>query len=119
MAKRSLLRLVLCKILHAVIHGVYSFCRNAAGAWAADIAQMAGIDLPVEPRSRFNNCGGISERWAHRSRSVFSFHCKDETFGSSCPLVVDPSGVYFRPEVTCHTPVWDVAPAHCECLCFE
>lgn len=65
---------------------------NAAGAWAADIAQMAGIDLPVEPRSR----------------SVFSFHCKDETFGSSCPLVVDPSGVYFRPEgrgfITGHTP---------------
>lgn len=54
---------------------------NAAGPRAADVARMAGIeDLPVRPRRRF----------------VYRIHCREPLPG--CPLVVDPSGVYFRPE---------------------
>ncbi len=53
---------------------------NAAGPWAARIAAMAGIELPVEARRR----------------SVFVFACPERI--EPCPLVVDPSGVWFRPE---------------------
>jgi FAD-dependent oxidoreductase domain-containing protein 1 len=54
---------------------------NAAGPRADEVAQMAGIrDLPVRPRKRF----------------VYRIHCRESLPG--CPLVVDPSGVYFRPE---------------------
>ncbi len=54
---------------------------NAAGAQAARVASMAGIeDLPVHSRKRF----------------VFLFKCLTQL--PNCPLVVDPSGVYFRPE---------------------
>ena len=54
---------------------------NAAGPWAAEIAAMAGIDLPVEARRR----------------SVFVFDVeRDAPVGS--PLVIDTSGVWFRPE---------------------
>lgn len=54
---------------------------NAAGPRAAEVARMAGIhDLPVRPRKRF----------------VYRIHCREALPG--CPLVVDPSGVYFRPE---------------------
>ena len=53
---------------------------NAAGARAADVAAMADIALPVAPRKR----------------QVFVFECRTEIPG--CPLVIDPSGMYFRPE---------------------
>lgn len=53
---------------------------NAAGPHAGAVAAMAGVDLPVAPRKR----------------QVFVFSCRTELPG--CPLVVDPSGVYFRPE---------------------
>ena len=54
---------------------------NAAGPWAAQIAKLAGIsNLPVHPRKRF----------------VYTFDCHEEI--ENCPLVLDPSGVYFRPE---------------------
>lgn len=54
---------------------------NAAGSNAAEIAEMAGIQvLPVRSRKRF----------------VFAFECGIKM--PNCPLVVDPSGVYFRPE---------------------
>ncbi len=53
---------------------------NAAGPSASNIASMAKINLPVESRKR----------------CVFVFHCRDKI--ESCPLVVDNSGVYFRPE---------------------
>ncbi|MEX1037056.1 MAG: FAD-binding oxidoreductase [Sneathiella sp.] len=53
---------------------------NAAGAAAAETARWAGIDLPVRPRKRF----------------AFTFSCRTEVTG--CPLVIDPSGVHFRPE---------------------
>ncbi|MGL4243096.1 MAG: NAD(P)/FAD-dependent oxidoreductase, partial [Beijerinckiaceae bacterium] len=52
----------------------------AAGAWSAPVAASVGIDLPVRARRR----------------SVFTFQCRSEV--APCPLVVDPSGVWFRPE---------------------
>ncbi len=64
---------------------------DAAGIRAAEVAALAGIDdCPVRPRKRL----------------VFTFECPQE-FASSpgggptesdCPLVVDPGGLYFRPE---------------------
>ncbi|RKP52132.1 NAD(P)/FAD-dependent oxidoreductase [Trinickia fusca] len=53
---------------------------NAAGPWARPIAQMLGIELPVFARRR----------------SVFNVSSPAQL--AACPLVVDPSGVYFRPE---------------------
>ncbi len=53
---------------------------NAAGARADQIALMAGFDLEVRSKKRF----------------VYSFSCREEI--GPCPLTIDPSGVYFRPE---------------------
>ena len=53
---------------------------NAAGPWAASVAGWAGIDLPVRARRR----------------SVFSFTCPASL--PACPLVIDTSGIWFRPE---------------------
>ena len=53
---------------------------NAAGPWARGVAKLAGIDLPVHAAK---HC-------------IFVFDCKDSP--AACPLVIDPSGVYFRPE---------------------
>jgi glycine/D-amino acid oxidase-like deaminating enzyme len=53
---------------------------NAAGPHAAWIARMAGIELPVEP---VRHC-------------VFVFECPTALTG--CPLVIDPCGLWFRPE---------------------
>jgi glycine/D-amino acid oxidase-like deaminating enzyme len=54
---------------------------NAAGPAAARVAAMAGIpDLPVRSRKR----------------TVYRISCREEVPGS--PLVIDPGGVYFRPE---------------------
>jgi FAD-dependent oxidoreductase domain-containing protein 1 len=53
---------------------------NAAGTGAVALARSAGIALPVEPRKR----------------CVFQVQSPACTPG--CPLVIDPSGVYFRPE---------------------
>ncbi len=53
---------------------------NAAGPQARSIAAMAGFALPVEARKR----------------CVFIFACRSELPG--CPLVIDTSGVWFRPE---------------------
>lgn len=53
---------------------------NAAGPRARSIAAMAGVALPVEARPR----------------SVFVVDCRQEL--PHCPLVIDTSGVWFRPE---------------------
>jgi sarcosine oxidase len=53
---------------------------NAAGPRAAEVAGMAGIDLPVRPRKRF----------------VYHFEAPIDL--GPAPLTIDPSGIYFRPE---------------------
>jgi FAD-dependent oxidoreductase domain-containing protein 1 len=53
---------------------------NAAGAGGAAIAQAAGIEIPVR----------------NKKRMIFSFDCQDPI--PNCPLMVDPSGFYVRPE---------------------
>jgi glycine/D-amino acid oxidase-like deaminating enzyme len=52
---------------------------DAAGPWAAEVAAMAGVRLPVEARRR----------------CVFAF---DSPAPSDGPLVIDTSGAWFRPE---------------------
>ncbi|HEY7701643.1 MAG TPA: FAD-binding oxidoreductase [Candidatus Limnocylindrales bacterium] len=54
---------------------------DAAGPWAAEVAAMAGVALPVEARRR----------------SVFVFDVARDA-PSGCPLVIDTSGAWFRPE---------------------
>ena len=53
---------------------------NAAGPWAAQVAAAAGITLPVHARRR----------------TVFAFSCPTRL--PRTPLVVDPSGIWFRSE---------------------
>jgi glycine/D-amino acid oxidase-like deaminating enzyme len=52
----------------------------AAGAWSAPLATGLGVALPVRPRKR----------------DVFVFDAPAALPG--CPLVIDPSGLWFRPE---------------------
>jgi FAD-dependent oxidoreductase domain-containing protein 1 len=53
---------------------------NAAGPRAAEVAAMAGLELPVHPRKRH----------------VYHFDCRQTL--RPAPLTIMPSGVYFRPE---------------------
>ena len=53
---------------------------NAAGPRAAEVAALAGIDLPVRPRKRH------------------VYHFSSATSLGAAPLTVDPSGIYVRPE---------------------
>lgn len=52
----------------------------AAGAWSAPLARTLGFDLPVRARKR----------------DVFVFYSPAQLPG--CPLMIDPSGLWFRPE---------------------
>jgi glycine/D-amino acid oxidase-like deaminating enzyme len=52
----------------------------AAGAWSSPIAAMLGVDLPVRARKR----------------DVFSLQASGPLPG--CPLVIDPTGFWFRPD---------------------
>jgi glycine/D-amino acid oxidase-like deaminating enzyme len=54
---------------------------DAAGPWAADVAAMAGVELPVEARRR----------------CVFVFDVERDAPVDS-PLIIDTSGVWVRPE---------------------
>ncbi|HYF55932.1 MAG TPA: FAD-binding oxidoreductase [Salinarimonas sp.] len=53
---------------------------NCAGSRGADVAAMAGIDIPVRAKRR----------------SIFTFTCREPVAG--CPLLIDTTGVYVRPE---------------------
>ena len=53
---------------------------NAAGPRAADLASLAGVDLPVRPRKRH------------------VYHVDAPISLGDAPLTIDPGGVYFRPE---------------------
>lgn len=81
---------------------------NAAGAWSAEVAQMAhigrgppnsisGVKLPVEPRKRY----------------AYVFHCPDGP-GMECPLLIDTSGAYFRREGIAGNYIGGISPAENE-----
>ena len=53
---------------------------NAAGPWARRVAAWAGIELPV----------------VARRRTVFQLSCPAPL--PACPLLIDPSGIWLRPE---------------------
>ena len=53
---------------------------NAAGAWTRTLSSMMGIDIPVYARRR----------------SIFNVSSPAKL--ADCPLLIDPTGVYFRPE---------------------
>lgn len=52
----------------------------ACGAWSGRLAATAGLDVPVSARRR----------------SVYAF--RSPGAAPACPLVIDPSGLWFRPE---------------------
>ena len=57
----------------------------AAGPWSGDVAALAGIALPVEPR--------------RRSVFVFDYQkVQGRQPPGPMPLVIDPTGTWFRPE---------------------
>ncbi|XP_014233268.1 FAD-dependent oxidoreductase domain-containing protein 1 [Trichogramma pretiosum] len=84
----------------------FSRCIIAAGAGSGDIAKMAkiglgkdmlSIPLPVEPRKRF----------------VYCFHAPEGP-GLNTPMVIDPSGTYFRREGLANTYICGRSPDACD-----
>ncbi|OSQ31568.1 FAD-binding oxidoreductase [Thalassospira sp. MCCC 1A03138] len=78
---------------------------NAAGTGGSKVARMVGLEIPVEPRKR----------------CIFVFDCRDAAdINASCPMLIDPSGLYVRPEgdlfITGIAPPADRDP---ECWDFE
>jgi FAD-dependent oxidoreductase domain-containing protein 1 len=61
---------------------------NAAGPRAAEVAAMAGVELPVRPRKR----------------QVYHFESPARL--GAAPLTIDPTGVYFRPEGPAYIVGW-------------
>ena len=61
---------------------------NAAGPRAAEVAAMAGVDLPVRPRKRT------------------VYHLESPVSLGAAPLTIDPTGVYFRPEGPSYVSGW-------------
>lgn len=53
---------------------------NAAGAGGAAIARAAGLQIPVH----------------NKKRMIFTFDCREDV--ANCPLLIDATGVYVRPE---------------------
>jgi sarcosine oxidase len=75
---------------------------DCAGVRGADVAAMAGLALPVRPRKRI----------------IYVFDCREQL--GRVPLVIDPSGVWFRPEHESF--IGGVSPPESEdpdCLDFE
>ena len=65
-----------------------SWVVNAAGPRAAEVAAMAGVDLPVRPRKRI------------------MYHLESPVSLGAAPLTIDPTGVYFRPEGPAYVSGW-------------
>jgi len=64
---------------------------NAAGAWAAEIAKMVGVDLPVEPLRRMLVPTEPFDRFPH-----------------TAPMIIDMSnGFHFRPEALGFLLAWN------------
>jgi sarcosine oxidase subunit beta len=64
---------------------------NAAGAWAADVAAMAGLDLPVEPLRRMLVPTEPFDQFPH-----------------TAPMIIDMSnGFHFRPEALGFLLAWN------------
>jgi FAD-dependent oxidoreductase domain-containing protein 1 len=53
---------------------------NCAGAGGREVAALAGVEIPVAAKRRY----------------VFTFTCRERI--ENCPLLIDTSGVYVRPE---------------------
>jgi glycine/D-amino acid oxidase-like deaminating enzyme len=53
---------------------------NCAGSGGREIAALAGVTIPVQAKRRY----------------VFTFTCRDRV--ENCPLLIDTSGAYVRPE---------------------
>jgi len=69
---------------------------NAAGAWAERICEMAGIGDPTHPDPRMHL--GLPVK--PRKRMLFPFLCSSSVHPNlrDCPVVIDYTDMYFRPE---------------------